>query len=398
MSGISNQRLGFAIIVGAALIILIWGIRGLAGILNPILLAAVITITLLPVPLALAKRGMKNGPALLVTILLVVLFIVGFTWLVLGSISNMSVEMPAYSENFEDQNESLDAEATAIDEVTQSVMRTVSQQQFNQLFSNLIGFVGNTVSQIFLTLLIFIFMLYTALSLPNLSRLGINAESGVLDQAIDLTSHVRRYMGLTAFINLLVGIGDAILLWYFDIPYALLWGIIAWVLGFIPAVGYWIALIPPVLLAYSLYGTRTALIIFIGYALINGTAANIISPRVLGKGLSISPLIVFVSVFIWGWLLGAIGAILAIPLTMLIITVLDSSSATRWLARLMSYVPGSEKAEDAEAVDKAKGFLSKIRESIPMPELNQSSHPSEVVKTSKPDLVEPDVVTDQPSP
>ena len=397
MSGISNQRLGFAIIVGAALIILIWGIRGLAGILNPILLAAVITITLLPVPLALGKRGIKTGPALLLTILLVVLFIVGFTWLTLGSISNMSVEMPTYSENFEAQNESVDAAATGIDEFTQSVMRTLNKQQFNQLFSSLLAFVGNTVSQIFLTLLIFIFMLYTALSLPNLRHLGINAEAGVLDQAIGLTSHVRRYMALTAFINLLVGIGDAILLWYFNVPYALLWGIIAWVLGFIPAVGYWIALIPPVLLAYSLYGTQTALIIFIGYAIINGTAANIISPRVLGKGLSISPLIVFVSVFIWGWLLGAIGAILAIPLTMLIITILESSPTTRWLARLMSYVPGSEKAEDAEAVDRARGLLSKFKESIPKIERDQKSVMVEAKEPSKSEVASQDVISDLPS-
>lgn len=394
MSTISNQRLGFAIIVGAALIILIWGIRGLAGILNPILLAAVITITLLPVPLALGKRGLKTGPALLATILLVVLFIVGFTWLVLGSISNMSAELPAYSESFESQNESTDTGATTADQITQSVMHTVNRQQFSQIFSSLIAFAGNAISQIFLTLLIFIFMLYTALSLPNLSHLGINAESGALDQAIGLTSNVRRYMVLTAFINLLVGIGDAILLWYFNVPYALLWGILAWVLGFIPAVGYWLALIPPVLLAYSLFGPRTALIIFIGYALINGTAANIISPRMLGKGLSISPLIVFVSVFIWGWLLGGIGAILAIPLTMLIIAILESSTATRWLARLMRYVPGSEKAEDAEAVDRAKGILTKLKESLPLPETDPSSAMAEAGEAGEPDAAAPRVISE----
>jgi hypothetical protein len=104
-----------------------------------------------------------------------------------------------------------------------------------------------------------------------------------------------------------------------------------------------------------------------------------------------------VSVFIWGWLLGAIGAILAIPLTMLIITIMESFSTTRWLARLMSYVPGSEKAEDAEAVDKAKGFLSKMKERIPMPQLNQSSTSVEVVKTSKPESAAPDVDTDEHS-
>lgn len=394
MSTMSNQRLGFAIIVGAALIILIWGIRGLAGILNPILLAAVITITLLPVPLALGKRGMKTGPALLTTILLVVLFIVGFTWITLGSISNMSAELPAHSESFKSQNESADTEATTVDAATQSLMRAINQQQFSQIFSSLIAFAGNTISQVFLTLLIFIFMLYTALSLPNLSHLGISAESGALDQAIGLTSNVRRYMILTAFINLLVGMGDAILLWYFNVPYALLWGIIAWVLGFIPAVGYWLALIPPVLLAYSLFGPRTALIIFIGYALINGTAANIISPRMLGKGLSISPLIVFVSVFIWGWLLGGIGAILAIPLTMLIIAILESSTATQWLARLMSYVPGSEKAEDAEAVNRARGFLAGLKESVPLPTHDKPSATTKNSKASESDAADSEAISE----
>jgi AI-2 transport protein TqsA len=382
MTDFANRRLGFAIIVAAAVIIIIWGIRGLASILNPIFLAIVITITLLPVPQALEKRGLKSGPALLLTILLVVFVIVGMTWLIMSSVANMTGEVPAYSDSFQRQQESTDS-VSVIDQVTQSVMSIINQQQFNQFFTGLLAVIGNTIVQIFLTLLIFIFMLYTALSLPNLSGLGISAETGVLDQAISLTSNVRRYMTLTAFINLLVGIADGLLLWVIGVPYAVLWGIIAWVFGFIPAIGYWIALIPPVLLAYSLYGSRTALVVFIGYAVINGTAANIISPRVLGKGLSISPLIVFVSVFIWGSLLGAIGAILAIPLTMLIIAILGSVPATRWVARLMSYVPGSEKEEDVEAVDHAKGILIRVRERLPSLNNNEPSLVTEVPKDDR---------------
>jgi AI-2 transport protein TqsA len=382
MTDFANRRLGFAIIVAAAVIIIIWGIRGLASILNPIFLAIVITITLLPVPQALEKRGLKSGPALLLTILLVVFVIVGMTWLIMSSVANMTGEVPAYSDSFQRQQESTDS-VSVIDQVVQSVMSIINQQQFNQFFTGLLAVIGNTIVQIFLTLLIFIFMLYTALSLPNLSGLGISAETGVLDQAISLTSNVRRYMTLTAFINLLVGIADGLLLWVIGVPYAVLWGIIAWVFGFIPAIGYWIALIPPVLLAYSLYGSRTALVVFIGYAVINGTAANIISPRVLGKGLSISPLIVFVSVFIWGSLLGAIGAILAIPLTMLIIAILGSVPATRWVARLMSYVPGSEKEEDVEAVDHAKGILIRVRERLPSLNNNEPSLVTEVPKDDR---------------
>lgn len=373
MPDFSSRQLGFRIIVAAALIILLWGIRGLAGILNPILLAAVITITLLPVPNALQKRGMKSGPALLLTILLVVVAIVGFTWLILGSISKMDDQIPTYTSGFQEQNAASDPGATVIDQAGRSAMRTLNSRQFQQVLTTVVTVAGTVISQMFLTLLIFIFMLYTSLSLPNLSRIGIDTRSVGMTQVIGLTSDVRRYMVLTAFINLLVGAANALLLWLFNVPYAILWGIMAWVLGFIPAVGYWLALIPPVLLAYSLYGPRTALIIFVMYALINGTAANIISPRLLGKGLSISPLVIFVSVFIWGGLLGAIGAILAIPLTMLIIVILRSSPTTQWVARLMSYVPGSEKAEDAEAIDRARGLLAGLSKHWPLGKGNDTT-------------------------
>jgi predicted PurR-regulated permease PerM len=279
----------------------------------------------------------------------------------------MNVDLPGFTNSYQAQSQLVDPLANPLEQAAMEIMSVLNRQQFSDLFAGLLSIIATSISQVFLTLLIFIFMLYTALSLPDLSRLGIRSDSTGVNQLISLTSDVRRYMTLTAFINLLVGIADGILLWIMGVPYAVLWGIIAWVLGFIPAVGFWIALIPPVLLAYSLYGTSTALIIFAGYVVINGTAANFISPRVLGKGLSISPLVVFVSVFIWGWLLGAIGAILAIPLTMIIIAILESLPTTRWIARLMSYVPGSEEQVDAEAVHQARSAWERIRERLPTP-------------------------------
>lgn len=365
MPNVPNQRLGYIVIVAAAVFIVIWGIRSLAGILNPILLATVITITLLPVPTALIKRGVKSGYALLITILLVVTVLVFIAWLVLGSLAQLNTQIPALSTSFQSQQTTQDPTISTPEMLAQEVMQFLDRQQFSQLFSGIILFVGNSLVQFFMTLLIFVFMLYTAMSLPNLSRLGINVDAQGTVGIINLTADVRRYIVLSTGINLVVGIGNTIFLWIIGVPFALLWGVVSWVLGYIPAVGYWLALIPPVLLAYSLFGIRTAIIVFIGYALINGTAANIISPRVLGKGLRVSPLIVFLSVFIWAWLLGGIGAILAMPLTMLLIVILGSFEATQWVASLMRYVPGSEKQSDAEAVDHARGLLSRARQSLP---------------------------------
>lgn len=377
MSSLSTNRLGFGVIVAAALFVVIWGVRGMAGILNPILLAAVITITLLPLPNALTRRGMKSGTALLVTIILVVVTIVGLAWLILASLSQINTNLPSLTGQYQSQQAAAaaDTTATTAEQLAHEVISALNARQFSSLFSGIISAVGSSIAQLFMTLLIFVFMLYTAISMPNLARLGIDIERGAAGSLIDLTADVRRYVVLTTLINLFVGIGDTILLWIVGVPFAVFWGILAWLLGFIPGVGYWLALIPPTLLAYSLFGLPTAAVVFIGYAIINGTAANIISPRVLGKGLSISPLVVFVSVFVWAWLLGGIGAILAVPLTMLILVILDSFEGTRWLAGLMRFVPGSDKEEDAAAVDHAKGIWGRVKDRLPRPSLPGSSAP-----------------------
>ena len=361
----SSRRFGYTAIVAAAIFIVIWGIRSLAGILNPILLALVITITLLPVPSALMRRGVKSGYALLITILLVVLVLVVIAWLVLLSLAQLNVDLPALARGFQDQQSAEGSVPTSPEALAEEVLRFLDQQQFNQFFSGIVAMVGGAVAQFFMTLLIFVFMIYTGLSLPNFSKMGFNTETATPANIVNLTADVRRYMVLTTGINLVVAIGNTILLWIVGVPFAVLWGIISWVLAYIPAVGYWLALIPPVLLAYSRFGVRTALIVFLGYAIINGTGANIITPRVLGKGLKISPLVVFISVFIWAWLLGAVGAILAIPLTMLLIVILDSFEATQWIATLMRYVPGSEEKPDPNAVDQVKGIWSGFRARLP---------------------------------
>jgi predicted PurR-regulated permease PerM len=253
---------------------------------------------------------------------------------------------------------------TVAAEVADSIVRQVNITRFAGLFSGLIVAVGSAVAQLGLTFFVFFFMLYTALSIPNVSKLGINADSKAVHDVLELTDGVRRYIVVTTGLNLMVGTANAILLWIMGIPFALLWGLLAWFLGYIPAVGFWLALIPPVLIAYSQYGLRSAAIIFAGYVLINGSVSNIVQPRVMGASLRISPLIVFISVFIWASLLGSIGAILAIPLTLLIIALLGAFDQTAWVASLMRYVPGSEEQPD-EAVGKLRQVWANFRGTLP---------------------------------
>lgn len=359
----SSSRLGPAIITAAAVFVVIWGVQNLAGIINPILLALVITIAMLPVPRWLIKRGVPTWLALILTILVVVLVLLALGWMVLVSLGSLDIDVSALNPlQTEEVVQSESFQAVAAD-IADSIIRQVNINQFTSVFSGIVVAAGGAVAQLGLTFFVFFFMLYTALSIPNLSKVGINSEAKVVNDVLALTDGVRRYVVVTTGLNFLVGAANTVLLWFFDIPFALLWGLLAWFLGYIPAVGFWLALIPPVLIAYSQYGLTTALIIFVGYVLINGTVANIIQPRVMGASLRISPLIVFISVFIWASLLGSIGAILAIPLTMLIIAILGAFEQTEWLASLMRYVPGATEQPD-EAVSKLRQMWDDFRTTL----------------------------------
>jgi predicted PurR-regulated permease PerM len=241
-----------------------------------------------------------------------------------------------------------------IDQILQS-------QQLSQITTKIIAWAGQAVFLTFMVLLIFIFMLAAAISLPSASRMGLSADSPAIARISQVTNDVRRYMLLMTGINLLVGLGDAIFLWILGIPYALLWGILAWVLGYIPSIGFWLALVPPVFIAYSQYGAQTALIVFLGYVLINGSVQNIIQPKIFGQGLKISPVIVFISLFVWGWLLGGVGAILAVPITLMILSLLESFDVTRWLVVLIRATPEEAPGEKEAALDRAKGLLAKAK-------------------------------------
>ena len=135
---------------------------------------------------------------------------------------------------------------------------------------------------------------------------------------------------------MLVGGGVVILLKILNVDYALLWGLIAFAFNFIPNIGSILAAIPGVAMALIQHDVPTAIYAIIGYALINLIFSNIVEPRVMGRGMGISALVVFLSLIFWGWVLGPVGMILSVPLTMIFKIVLETSEQGRWVAVLLS--------------------------------------------------------------
>jgi predicted PurR-regulated permease PerM len=334
-------RLIISMVGLAAFFLILFGIRASASIINPILLALVITITVLPIPSRLKKRGMPGWLALVLTILMVVLVLGLVIVTVFFSIAQLSTSLPAYLSSASQQAAS-DVPSTTTTQIDQL---TVSMGPVLQGF--LVN-ITNLLVQFGLALVIFFFMISAAISLPTPSRLGLDADLPIINRVATLTEDVRKYMTVLTGVNFLVGLGDTIFLMFLGVDYAVLWGMLAWFMGYIPSVGFLIALIPPVLMAYAQYGIQTALIVLIGYILINGGVQNLYQPKVMGDRLKISPLVVFVSLFVWGYLLGGIGAILAVPMTLLVLILLENFESTRPLVILFRYT-GEEKKEERRA-------------------------------------------------
>jgi predicted PurR-regulated permease PerM len=143
-----------------------------------------------------------------------------------------------------------------------------------------------------------------------------------------------KYIGLRAIINLIVAAAVVILMFVMGIDFALLWGVLAFFLGFIPYLGIFIATALPTVLAFIQYGLPQAIVVIIGVTIINVATENLIAPKIVGKGLSLSPLVVFLAFFFWSWVFGPVGMFLSMPLTILVIFVLQHHEETRWLADL----------------------------------------------------------------
>jgi predicted PurR-regulated permease PerM len=148
--------------------------------------------------------------------------------------------------------------------------------------------------------------------------------------------NTQKYFVIKTFTSALTGLLVALMLLYFKVPYAYLFGILAFLFNYIPVVGSIVAAIPGILLAFITYDVNTAVYVSIGYLVINNVVSNVIEPKLMGDGLDLSPAVVFFSLLLWGWVFGIVGMFLAAPLTMTLKLALMSYERTRWIGVLLS--------------------------------------------------------------
>jgi predicted PurR-regulated permease PerM len=338
---------------GAGLFIIIFGMKLSASIMSPILLAVVIGISVSPLMSWLQRKGVMQGLALLITIVVIIVGVLGLMALIGFSVSELVVTLPQYEENLQGQKDALQATlgdlGMADGQIQTSLQNTDPSKLLNyvgSLFGGILGFLSGLV----IMLMVLIFLLLATPGLTSKLSLDFSQKSPTLTRFRQLARDLREYVGITTWINFLVGLVNAIFLYLLGVDFPILWGLLAFLMGYIPSVGFWIALIPPTILAFFEFGATKALIVLVGYVLINGGVQNFIQPRMMGAGLNLSPLVVVLSLFFWGWVLGPMGALLAVPLTMVVKEIfLNAYDDTRGLADLMSADSSSKPAAEDSA-------------------------------------------------
>ena len=219
-----------------------------------------------------------------------------------------------------------------------SVGRLIDWVQPGAAFSlvgTLLNGIQGLLANFFLIAFSVIFMLLESSSLPAKMRLVLRASRGEPEYFRRFTSSVQRYLGIKSLTSLATGLAVGVLAAGFGLDFPVLWGLLAFLLNFIPNIGSLIAAIPAVLLALIQFGGLNTAFIALGYFVINISIGGVIEPRVMGRGLGMSTLVVFLSLVFWGWVFGPVGMLLSVPLTMTAKIALESSERTAVLGLLL---------------------------------------------------------------
>jgi predicted PurR-regulated permease PerM len=321
----------------ASFVIVVAGMRASARILVPFLLAAFLAIVSAPPMFWLQRKGFPKWLSLLI----VIFGIISIGWLILAlvssSIKSFSNDLPLYDAR-------LRALTISIQMQLQSLGLDTSGLDITELFNpgsamKLVAAGLNSLRLVltngFLILMTVIFILIEASGMPLKLRTIFGDTEDALTNFDRFINDVKQYMAIKTVVSLITGAVIAIWLTVLGVDYALLWGLIAFLLNYVPNIGSIIAAIPAVLLTIIQLGLVHAAAVAIGFLAVNLVMGNFLEPRFMGHSLGLSTLVVFISLIFWGWVLGPIGMLLSVPLTMTAKIALDSREETRWLAILL---------------------------------------------------------------
>ncbi|HEY1106723.1 AI-2E family transporter [Agromyces endophyticus] len=351
------HRNAFLLMGLAGLVITLFGIAAMRDIFSAVFLALVLVICVHPVRRGLERRGVSRGISTFVVLITVVLLLGGFVFLLVISFAQFATLLPDYLPEFQTWASSVESWLSSLGIDQKQINAMMGSFNPADIVSAISGFVSGLLggaagfvsfAVILLTMLMLITFdsSYVPTVVAGIGRKRPEVATGL----VRFADGVRRYMVATTGLGIAQGIVNWIALALLGIPGAALWGMLSFLCSFIPNIGYFIALIPPLVFGALVGGWPMVIAVIVVYGVINAVIQSVIQPRIVGNAVSLSQSLTFASVLVWAVILGPMGAILAVPLTLLVrMLLVDTNPATAWVLPALGEVDDAKR--EMEVID-----------------------------------------------
>jgi AI-2 transport protein TqsA len=322
----------------ACVVIVVAGLRGASTILVPLALALFVAVVSLPLLNLVRARGVPTGLAILMVVLFDAAALFLFGWLVSLAAFEVRDQLPQYLMRIQE------LEASATEALTLRGVEVHASpfgdlllpERLFSIISVVLRGATDIITTVFLVTLIFVFMLAEAPRFPRKLRVLAGRRSEELGRSTKIVGEIQHYLAIKTLISIVTGLTIGVVTWGLGLDFPLLWGLLAFVLNYIPNVGSIIAAIPAVIVALLQIGPGMALVTAAVFMGVNALFGSFLEPMLVGRQLGISTIVVILSLVFWGWLWGPVGMFLSVPLTMGLKIVLENSDEFRWVAYLMT--------------------------------------------------------------
>lgn len=337
-----NQPSGVGIgarwlLIGASAVIVLAGLKAAQSLLIPFLLALFLSIISAPAVSWLAARRVPVGAAVLLVVLVLLALFIAFGAVVGGSVNEFATFATQYQDRFDELVNSLDdwLEAHRVETTSLDTLSMVQPGRLMNLLGGALKSLTAVLSNLFLILLTLIFLLLEATTLP-IKMKAIGGGGGLRMETLrPIITQVQRYLAIKTATSLTTGVLIGVWTTIVGLEFAVVWGLLAFLLNYIPNIGSIVAALPAVLLALVQEGIAYAVLVAIGYVVVNIGIGNFIEPYLMGRVAGLSTLVVFLSLVFWGWMWGSIGMLLSVPLTMILKILFENTDDLKWIAILL---------------------------------------------------------------
>jgi AI-2 transport protein TqsA len=338
---------------GAAATVVIAGLHSAAWLLAPVFLAMVVVIAASPLPRWLRRRGVPNWLATTALVLLVYATIAVVVLVMVVSVARLASLLPTYAGRADDLvgglTSTLSRFGVGPDQIRQSA-DGLDLDRLTGLLESVLGTATSLASNLIFLLSLLLFLSFEAAT-ADARRARIAADRPAMVEAFaGFVHNTRRYLVVSTVFGLVVAALDTVGLLVMGIPLAVLWGLLAFLTNYIPNIGFVMGLLPPAVLGLLEGGWGRMLGVVALYGLLNFVLQSVVQPRFVGDAVGLSSTVTFLSLILWSWVLGPIGAVLAVPLSLLVKALLvDSDPRARWVDAMIGSVPRTRRPDGTGA-------------------------------------------------